>query len=73
MAPSVLPQDMGLSMKVHQKTTFRAVHTFGATYTGGKVGMSHDGSLLATTVGEDIQLLDILTGRLVRKLAGVSR
>ncbi|KAF9162975.1 U3 small nucleolar RNA-associated protein 13 [Actinomortierella ambigua] len=56
--------------KIHLKTSFRSTQTIESIYTGGKVCISHDEKYLITTVGEDIDVLDIETGKKVWRLKG---
>ncbi|KAF9586347.1 U3 small nucleolar RNA-associated protein 13 [Lunasporangiospora selenospora] len=56
--------------KIHLKTSFKSTQTIESIYTGGKVCISQDEQFLITTVGEDIDVLEIKTGKKVWRLKG---
>ncbi|KAG5459012.1 MAG: quinon protein alcohol dehydrogenase-like superfamily [Olpidium bornovanus] len=65
MAPAALS-------KLQLKTSFQSVRTLESIYTGGKVALSSDGKLLVTTVQEDIDIVEVDTGKKVHRLKGDS-
>ncbi|KAJ3168523.1 Transducin (beta)-like 3 [Geranomyces variabilis] len=54
--------------KLHLKTSFKVSSTIESIYTGGKVQVTADERLLITAVAEDINILDLATGRTVMRL-----
>ncbi|KAF8980530.1 U3 small nucleolar RNA-associated protein 13 [Entomortierella lignicola] len=56
--------------KIHLKTSFKSTQTIESIYTGGKVCISQDEQYLITTVGEDIDVIDIKTGKKQWRLKG---
>ncbi|KAF9955928.1 Transducin (beta)-like 3 [Mortierella alpina] len=56
--------------KIHLKTSFKSTQTIESIYTGGKVCVSQDEQYLITTVGEDIDVIEIKTGKKLWRLKG---
>ncbi|KAF8930369.1 hypothetical protein EDD21DRAFT_170033 [Dissophora ornata] len=56
--------------KIHLKTSFKSTQTIESIYTGGKVCISQDEQYLVTTVGEDIDVIEIKTGKKLWRLKG---
>ncbi|KAK3846100.1 MAG: WD40-repeat-containing domain protein [Linnemannia gamsii] len=56
--------------KIHLKTSFKSTQTIESIYTGGKVCISQDEQFLITTVGEDIDVIEISTGKKLWRLKG---
>ncbi|KAF9172597.1 U3 small nucleolar RNA-associated protein 13 [Mortierella sp. AD011] len=56
--------------KIHLKTSFKSTQTIESIYTGGKVCISQDEQYLITTVGEDIDVIEIKTGKKLWRLKG---
>ncbi|KAG0072281.1 U3 small nucleolar RNA-associated protein 13 [Linnemannia elongata] len=56
--------------KIHLKTSFKSTQTIESIYTGGKVCISQDEQFLITTVGEDIDVIEIKTGKKLWRLKG---
>ncbi|KAF9124187.1 U3 small nucleolar RNA-associated protein 13 [Mortierella sp. 14UC] len=56
--------------KIHLKTSFKSTQTIESIYTGGKVCISQDEQFLITTVGEDIDVIEINTGKKLWRLKG---
>ncbi|KAF9110873.1 U3 small nucleolar RNA-associated protein 13 [Mortierella sp. AM989] len=56
--------------KIHLKTSFKSTKTIESIYTGGKVCISQDEQYLITTVGEDIDVIEIKTGKRLWRLKG---
>ena len=52
--------------------SFKSVKTIDSIYTGGKVLITDDESLLITTLNEDIEVTELSTGKQVHRLEGVS-
>lgn len=61
-----------MAQRTELKTTFEASHIIEPIYTGGSVGLSADGSLLATSLGEDALITHLHTGRRLVRIEGVS-
>ncbi len=62
-------------MKYHESpttTTFEVQKVIQPIYTGGSVGLSRDGRILASTRGEDALLVDVATGEHIARVEGVS-
>lgn len=58
--------------KAPYKTTFEPEHTIRPIYTGGSVALDKTGRILATTLGEDVLLTDLNSGRDLARIEGVS-
>ncbi|KAG2216854.1 hypothetical protein INT45_005221 [Circinella minor] len=56
--------------KLALKTSFKSVKTIDSIYTGGKVLITNDESLLITTLNEDIEVTELSTGKKVHRLEG---
>ncbi|TPX70250.1 hypothetical protein SpCBS45565_g01894 [Spizellomyces sp. 'palustris'] len=56
--------------KLHLKTHFQNVTTIESIYTGGKAVISRDEAFLVTPVADDVNVLDLTTGRTVHRLKG---
>lgn len=60
-----------MATKAPCPTTFEAEHTIQPIYTGGSVALDKSGRILATTLGEDVLLTDLTSGRQLTKIEGV--
>jgi len=60
-----------MASKIPYLTTFEPEHTIQPIFTGGSVSLDQDGSILATTLGEDALLIDLKTGNQLAKIEGV--
>ncbi|ORZ03260.1 WD40-repeat-containing domain protein [Syncephalastrum racemosum] len=58
------------NQKLMLKTSFKSVKTIESIYTGGKVVITADDSLLITTVNEDIAVTELATGQQKHVLEG---
>ncbi|ORX94019.1 WD40 repeat-like protein [Basidiobolus meristosporus CBS 931.73] len=58
--------------KLQLKASFKSVRTIESIYTGGKSDVTNDDKLLITTVGEDLEVTDLESGKRVARLAGDS-
>lgn len=58
--------------KIQVKTTFEASRTLHPIYTGGSTSLDASGRILASAVGEDALLVDLVTGDQLARLEGVS-
>ncbi|KAI9144700.1 WD40-repeat-containing domain protein [Paraphysoderma sedebokerense] len=56
--------------KLKLKTSFKAVKTLKPIYTGGKASITHDGKYLISSIGEDINVMEIESGNDVHRLKG---
>ncbi|KAG0326945.1 U3 small nucleolar RNA-associated protein 13 [Dissophora globulifera] len=56
--------------KIHLKTSFKSTQTIESIYTGGKVCISQDEQYIITTVGEDIDVIEVKTGKKLWRLKG---
>ncbi|KAI9499124.1 WD40-repeat-containing domain protein [Zychaea mexicana] len=56
--------------KLLLKSSFKSVKTIDSIYTGGKVLVTNDESLLITTLNEDIVVTELSTGKQVHRLEG---
>ena len=63
---------MIMAYKAGTKTTFEAGRVIQPIYTGGSVGISANGQLLATCLGEEALLTDLNTGAHLARIEGVS-
>ncbi len=62
-----------MALNIDVKTTFEQRRVIQPIYTGGTVGLSEDGKVLATTLGEEALLSDLETGRHLARIEGVRR
>lgn len=60
-----------MANKAPYATTFEPEHTIQPIYTGGSVALEQGGRILATTLGEDVLLTDLNSGRQLAKIEGV--
>lgn len=60
-----------MAFKADTKTTFEPNKVIQPIYTGGSVGLSEDGRILASCVGEDVLLSDLSTGAQLARIEGV--
>mgnify|MGYP007126057863 CR=1 FL=1 len=58
--------------KIQVKTTFEASRTLHPIYTGGSTSLDASGRILASSVGEDALVVDLVTGDQLARLEGVS-
>ena len=61
-----------MANKAPYQTTFEPEHTIQPIFTGGSVALDRNGDILATTLGEDVLLVDIRTGNQLAQIEGVS-
>jgi len=59
-----------MALRAETKTTFEAAHVIQPIYTGGSVGLSSDGHILATSLGEDVILSNLASGQHLAKIEG---
>jgi len=64
-------EDEIMAFKADTKTTFEPNKVIQPIYTGGSVGLSEDGRILASCVGEDVLLGDLATGAQLARIEGV--
>ena len=64
-------QSFAMATKAPYATTFEPEHTIQPIYTGGSVALEQSGRILATTLGEDVLLTDLNSGRQLAKIEGV--
>lgn len=60
-----------MAAKAPHATTFEPENTIQPIYTGGSVALDQNGRILATTLGEDVLLTDLSSGRQLAKIEGV--
>lgn len=60
-----------MTTKLPFKTTFEAERVIQPIFTGGSVALDNGARILATTLGEDAVLTDLVTGRQYAKIEGV--
>lgn len=60
-----------MATKAPHATTFEPEHTLQPIYTGGSVALDQSGRILATTLGEDVLLTDLNSGKQLAKIEGV--
>lgn len=60
-----------MATKAPFKTTFAASEVIRPIFTGGAVSIENDARVLATTLGEDVILTDLKTGKHLTKVEGV--
>jgi len=61
-----------MAHRVTFKTTFEPERVIEPIYTGGAVALTHDGQVLASCLGEDVQLTNLETGDRLARIEGVS-
>jgi U3 small nucleolar RNA-associated protein 13 len=59
-----------MATRVALKTTFEADEVIQPVFTGGSVGIDKSSRILATTLGEDAVLTDLITGRRLALIEG---
>ncbi|CAK7220659.1 U3 small nucleolar RNA-associated protein 13 [Sporothrix curviconia] len=59
-----------MATKLAYKTTFEVDEVIQPIYTGGSVALDNGSRILATTLGEDVVLTDLATGRLFARIEG---
>lgn len=62
-----------MSQLAATSTTFDIENVVDPIYTGGSVALSEDGRVLVTTLGEDVLLTELASGKRLAKIEGVSR
>jgi U3 small nucleolar RNA-associated protein 13 len=60
-----------MAAKAPFKTTFAATEVIRPIFTGGTIAIENYARVLATTLGEDVILTDIRTGKHLAKVEGV--
>lgn len=55
-----------------RENSFKSVKTIESIYTGGTVLITADESLLISTVNEDVEVIELDSGKQVHRLEGVS-
>lgn len=60
-----------MAAKAPFKTTFAATEVIRPIFTGGAIAIENQARVLATTLGEDVVLTDIRTGKHLAKVEGV--
>lgn len=60
-----------MTTKLPFKTTFEPERVIQPIFTGGSVALDNGARILATTLGEDAVLTDLVTGRQYAKIEGV--
>lgn len=63
---------IAMAQRTELKTTFEASQTIEPIYTGGSVALSADGTLLATSLGDDALVTHLPTGQRLARIEGVS-
>jgi U3 small nucleolar RNA-associated protein 13 len=61
-----------MSTKLPFKTTFEVGNAIQPIFTGGSVALANGARLLATVLGEDVILTEVMTGRRLALIEGVS-
>ncbi|CAK7235359.1 U3 small nucleolar RNA-associated protein 13 [Sporothrix bragantina] len=59
-----------MATKLAYKTTFEVDQVIRPIYTGGSVALDNGSRILATTLGEDVVLTDLATGKLFARIEG---
>ncbi|KAK5008586.1 U3 small nucleolar RNA-associated protein 13, partial [Cryomyces antarcticus] len=59
-----------MALKVESRTTFEPSNVIQPIYTGGSVALGPDGRVLATSLGEDVLLTDLRTGKQLLRIEG---
>ncbi|CAK7274060.1 U3 small nucleolar RNA-associated protein 13 [Sporothrix epigloea] len=59
-----------MATKLAYKTTFEVEQVIRPIYTGGSVALDNGSRILATTLGEDVVLTDLSTGKLFARIEG---
>lgn len=62
-----------MALKLETKVTFEPRRVIQPIYTGGSVGLSEDGKILATSLGEEALLSEMETGKHLARIEGVSQ
>jgi len=60
-----------MAHRIAIKTTFEPERVIEPIYTGGAVALTQDGQILASCLGEDVQLTDLATGERLARIEGV--
>ncbi|GBG62288.1 hypothetical protein CBR_g29896 [Chara braunii] len=58
------------SLKLQMKKTYKPISKLEVFYTGGRIGVSRDGSFVACPCGEEVKVVDISSGAVRVTLAG---
>jgi U3 small nucleolar RNA-associated protein 13 len=61
-----------MAQRAAVKTTYAVNRTIQPIYSGGSIALSEDGRILAATLGEDVVLTDLNTGKELARIEGVS-
>jgi len=61
-----------MAHRVAFKTTFEPERVIEPIYTGGAIALTQDGQVLASCLGEDVQLTNLETGARLARIEGVS-
>ena len=61
-----------MALKADSKTTFEPARVIQPIYTGGSVALSEDGTVLATSLGDEALLTNLETGEHLARIEGVS-
>ncbi|KAI1612292.1 quinon protein alcohol dehydrogenase-like superfamily [Exophiala viscosa] len=59
-----------MATKVNFKTTFEAARTIEPIYTGGGISHNANGTLIATSVEEDVLVVEVKTGKILCRIEG---
>lgn len=62
-----------MALRSSVATTYDVGRTIQPIYTGGDVGLSNDGRVLVTCLGEEALLTDVDTGQILARVEGVSK
>lgn len=61
-----------MALNTNAKTTFEPQRVIQPIYTGGTVALSENGKILATCLGEEVLLTNLVTGAHLARTEGVS-
>ncbi len=60
-----------MATRIAIKTTFEVDKSIQPIYTGGSVALDKDGRILVTTLGEDVLVTDLRSGKQLARIDGV--